>query len=158
LAAAIRRFRFTPLVTVLIAVHAVILLIGAHYTYAEVPLGHWVAEWLGWTRNHYDRLGHFVQGFVPAMVARELLVRTSPLGPGKWLAAVVVLACLGISASYEIVEWVAAEFAGDGAVAFLAMQGDPWDTQKDMALAGLGAVAALILLSGLHDRQMEATG
>lgn len=158
LAAVYRRFRLTDLAYLLIATHAVILLVGAHYTYAEVPLFDWLKDWLELSRNHYDRLGHFVQGFVPAIVARELLLRTSPLTEGKWLFALVVLACLGISAAYELIEWTAAEATGEGAEAFLATQGDVWDTQKDMALALVGAVTALLALSTAHDHALRAIG
>ena len=145
------RFRLTDLVYVLIAIHAVILIVGAHYTYARVPLGNWVRDWMDAERNSYDGLGHFAQGFIPAMIARELLLRTSPLQPGKWLYALIFLGCMGISAIYELVEWGAAVVAGGGAVEFLGTQGDVWDTQKDMALCGIGAVCALILLSRWHD-------
>ena len=156
LVATFRRFRFTPLVYGLIAVHAVILLVGAHYTYAEVPIGHWAAETFHLSRNHYDRVGHVAQGFVPALIARELLLRTSPLRPGKWLFVLVALSCLGISAAYELIEWAAAVATGDDATAFLATQGDVWDTQKDMALAGLSAIVAQLLLGRVQDRQRAA--
>lgn len=145
------KFRLTNLVYVLIAIHAVILIVGAHYTYARVPLGNWVRDWMGAERNSYDGLGHFAQGFIPAMIARELLLRTSPLQPSKWLYALIFLGCMGISAIYELIEWGAAVVAGGGAVEFLGTQGDVWDTQKDMALCGIGAVFALILLSRWHD-------
>lgn len=150
-----RRFPLTHLLYALIAFHAVILIVGGKYTYAEMPLFNWIRDTFHLSRNHYDRLGHFIQGFVPAMVARELLLRTSPLKPGKWLFAIIVLACLGISAVYELIEWQAAVILGSGADAFLATQGDPWDTQSDMALAGLGAILALTLLSRLHDRALS---
>lgn len=155
LTATYRRFRFTDLAYGLIAVHAVILLVGAHYTYAEVPLFDWIRDALGLARNHYDRLGHVAQGFVPAIVARELLLRTSPLRPGGWLFALVVLACLGISGAYELIEWLAAELTGESATAFLGTQGDVWDTQKDMALALTGALAALLTLGSVHDRALR---
>jgi putative membrane protein len=147
-----RRFRFTDLAYGLIFVHAVILLIGAHYTYAEVPPFNWLRDTYDLSRNHYDRIGHFAQGFVPAMVARELLLRTSPLERGRWLFALVVLSCLGISAAYELLEWAAAEVSGEAAASFLGTQGDNWDTQKDMALALVGATTALLVLGRLHDR------
>ena len=150
------RFRFTPLVYVLIAAHAVVLMVGARYTYAEVPLFNWLRDELHHSRNHYDRVGHFAQGFVPAMIARELLLRTSPLRAGKWLFTVVVGMCLGLSAVYEVIEWQAAYWNGEAAAAFLGTQGDEWDTQKDMTLAGIGAVAALLLLGRVHDRQLNA--
>jgi putative membrane protein len=136
--------------------HGLILLVGAHYTYAEVPLFNWLRDAWDLSRNHYDRVGHFAQGFVPAIVARELLIRTSPLTAGRWLFAVVTLSCLGISAAYELVEWAAAASTGEAATAFLATQGDIWDTQKDMALALVGAIAAQITLGRIHDRQIAA--
>jgi putative membrane protein len=150
-----RRFPLTRLAYLLIALHAVILTVGGHYTYARVPFFDEIGALLGTGRNSYDGLGHFAQGFVPALVARELLLRTSPLRPGKWLSAVIVLSCLGISAIYELVEWAAAVLAGGAAEDFLGTQGDPWDTQKDMALCGIGAACALLALSRLHDRQLS---
>lgn len=149
-----RRFPLTPLAYRLIFVHALILMLGAHYTYAEVPLGFWARDLLGLARNHYDRLGHVAQGFVPAIVAREILARRSPLRSGAWLTFVVLCVCLAISALYEMLEWWAALLGGENAEAFLATQGDQWDTQWDMFLALLGAAAALLLLSRLHDRQI----
>ncbi len=149
-----RSFPLTPLVYVLIAVHALILMYGGHYTYALTPLGDWMREAFGFSRNHYDRIGHLMQGFGPAMVARELLLRTSPLRPGKWLFALVTLSILGVSACYEFTEWWAAIAGGDAAGAFLGTQGDVWDTQWDMFLAGCGAIAAQLLLGRVHDRQL----
>lgn len=148
------RFPLTGLLTGLIALHAMILLVGAHYTYAEVPLFDWIRDMFGLSRNHYDRLGHLAQGFIPAIAIRELLIRTSPLKPGKWMIAIVLFCVLGISATYELIEWLAAVLVGQGADAFLGTQGDPWDTQTDMALAGLGAILAQISLSRLHDRAL----
>jgi putative membrane protein len=150
-----RRFPLTPLLASLIALHAAVLLIGAHYTYAEVPLFSWLRDAYGLGRNHYDRVGHFMQGFVPAIVIRELLLRTSPLRTGKWLFAIVVFSCLGFSALYELSEWLAAVVMGSAADAFLGTQGDVWDTQWDMFLAGVGAVVSLLALSRLHDRQLK---
>lgn len=150
------RFPSTPLIYRLLAGHAVILMIGAHYTYAEVPLGRWVQDAFGLARNHYDRLGHFAQGFVPAILARELLLRTSPLQPGRWLFFLVCSVCLASSASYEFFEWGTARVLGQSATAFLAIQGDEWDTQWDMFLALLGSVIAQVCLSSTHDRQLEA--
>ncbi|WP_339856047.1 DUF2238 domain-containing protein [uncultured Nisaea sp.] len=149
------RFRTTGLLTLLIAVHAVILLVGAHYTYAEVPLFDWVRDAFGFDRNHYDRVGHLAQGFIPAIAIRELLLRTSPLRPGRWLFAIILFSVLGVSATYELIEWLAAVLVGQGADAFLGTQGDPWDTQTDMALAGLGAILAQISLGRVHDRQLK---
>ncbi|MBN1457402.1 MAG: DUF2238 domain-containing protein, partial [Sedimentisphaerales bacterium] len=135
LAATYRKFRLTPLAYVLIWIHAVILLVGAHYTYAQVPLFDWIRDAFDLSRNHYDRLGHFAQGFIPAVLAREVLLRTSPLRKGKWLFFIVVCVCLSISACYELIEWLVAVFTGTAAEAFLGTQGDQWDTQIDMALA-----------------------
>lgn len=149
-----RRFPLTPLLYALIFVHAAILMLGGHYTYARVPLGYWMQDWFHLARNPYDGIGHFAQGFIPAIAARELLLRHTRLERGGWLFSVVVLTCLGISAIYELIEWGAAVAIGQGADEFLGTQGDPWDTQKDMALAGVGAVAALVLLSRWHDRQI----
>ncbi len=151
-----RRFPLTPLVYRLVFVHALVLMLGGHYTYAQVPLGFWVQDALGLARNHYDRVGHFMQGFVPAIVTREVLLRTSPLRPGRWLAVLVVSVCLAISATYELVEWWAALLLGQGADAFLGTQGDPWDTQWDMFLAAVGAITALATLTGIHDRELNA--
>ena len=155
LALTARRFPLTPLVYVLIAIHAVILMYGGHYTYALTPFGEWMRDAFGFTRNHYDRIGHLMQGFGPAMVARELLLRTSPLRPGKWLFALVTLSILGVSACYEFTEWWAALAGGDSAGDFLGTQGDVWDTQWDMFLAGCGAMAAQLLLGREHDRQLS---
>ena len=156
LVATARRFPLTPLAYRLIFVHALILMLGGHYTYAEVPLGYWIKRALGLTRNPYDRVGHFAQGFVPAIVARELLIRRSPLESGKWLTFLVLCVCLAISALYELVEWWAALIGGQGADAFLGTQGDQWDTQWDMFTALVGAATALLLLSRVHDRQIAA--
>ena len=149
------RFRFTPLVYTLMAVHAVILMVGGKYTYAEVPLGFLLQEWLGLARNHYDRLGHFAQGFVPAMVAREILIRRSPLVGTRWLPFLVICFCLAFSALYELIEFWTALATGEAAEAFLGTQGDPWDTQWDMMLALIGAIISVALLSRWHDRQLK---
>jgi len=147
---------FTSIVLRLLAFEAVLVAVGAHYTYAEVPLGFWVSDLVGWERNHYDRFGHFMQGVVPALLFRELLLRTSPLVRGKWLFVIVCSICLAFSACYEFVEWWAAIVFADGATAFLGTQGDPWDPQWDMFLALVGAVLSLTLLRGVHDREMTA--
>jgi len=152
------RFRLTTLVYALIAAHAVILLVGGHYTYARVPLFDWLRDAFGLERNHYDRLGHFAQGFVPAMIAREILLRTTPLKRGRMLFFLVGCVCLAISAAYEVIEWLAGELTGDAAADFLGTQGDPWDTQKDMALAGIGAVTAQLALRRAHDRALVRLG
>jgi len=153
-----RPFRLTPLVYRLIFVHALVLMLGGHYTYAHVPLGFWLQDVFDLARNPYDRIGHFAQGFVPAMIAREILLRRSPLQPGKWLFFIVSCICLAISAVYEFIEWWAAFLLGQGAQEFLGTQGDPWDTQWDMFLALCGAITAQLLLSRLHDRQLARLG
>ena len=157
LIATYRRFPLTPLLYRLLFVHALILMLGGHYTYARVPLGFWVRDLFELSRNHYDRLGHVAQGFVPAILAREVLLRLSVLRPGKWLFFLVVSVCLAFSAFYELVEWWAALLGGEAADSFLGTQGDPWDTQWDMFLALCGAVASLLLLSRLHDTELSGT-
>ncbi|MEV0176112.1 DUF2238 domain-containing protein [Streptomyces sp. NPDC050803] len=151
-----RRFPLTNLLCCLLALHALVLLVGGHYTYAEVPLGDWVRDTFGLERNPYDRFGHLMQGFVPAILVRELLSRTSPLGGSRWLAPLTVCACLAFSAVFEMLEWAAAVVGGQAADAFLATQGDVWDTQWDMFCALIGATVALLLLGRLHDRQLGA--
>jgi putative membrane protein len=151
-----RRFPLTSLAYRLIFVHALILMAGGHYTYAEVPLGYWVKDALGLARNHYDRLGHFAQGFVPAILAREILLRKTPLGRGGWLFFLVTCVCLAISACYELVEWWTALATGEAATAFLGTQGDPWDSQWDMFTALVGALAAQLTLARVHDRELSA--
>lgn len=153
-----RIFPLTPLLYALLAIHAVILVVGGHYTYSEMPLFDWLSAELGWSRNHYDRLGHVAQGFIPAILAREILLRLSPLRPGGWLTFLVICVALSISACYEFLEWWVAVASGDEAIAFLATQGDVWDTQWDMFFALLGAVAALLLLSKWHGRQLRQRG
>ena len=154
LLATARRFPLTPLAYRLIFLHALILMVGGHYTYAKVPLGFWMEQWFGFARNHYDRIGHFAQGFVPAIIAREILLRRSPLTAGKWLFTIVTALCLAISACYEFVEWFAAVLGGSSAYAFLGTQGDVWDTQWDMLMAFIGAMTAQILLARVQDRQL----
>jgi len=146
-----RSFQFTHLVYWLILVHAIILMIGGHYTYAEVPLFTWLKDIFALSRNNYDKVGHFAQGFVPAMVAREILIRKSPLKPGKWLFFIVVCICLAISALYELIEWWVAVGTGEAAESFLGTQGDIWDSQSDMFLALIGAVSALVMLGKHHN-------
>ena len=155
LAGTARRFPLTPLVYTLIAMHATILMVGGHYTYAEVPLGYWMKEAFGFTRNHYDRIGHFAQGFVPALVAREILVRRQVVKRSWWLPFLIVCFTLALSAFYELVEWWTAEATGSAADAFLGTQCDPWDTQWDMFIALVGSVTALLTLSRIHDRQLR---
>ncbi len=134
--------------------HGVILMIGGHYTYAEMPLFNWLRDSFDLARNHYDRLGHVAQGFIPAIITREILLRTSPLKPGKWLFFLTTCVCLAISAFYEMIEWWVAVGSGDNAVAFLATQGDVWDTQWDMFLALCGALSSQLLLRRWHDSQL----
>ena len=152
------RFRFTRLVYSLLWLHAIILMVGGHYTYAQVPLGFWMQEAFGFARNHYDRIGHFAQGFIPALLAREVFVRTSPLGGSRWLPFVVVCFCLAFSAFYELIEFWTALASGAAATDFLGTQGDPWDTQWDMQLALIGAIVSLLTLSRVHDRQLAGLG
>ena len=155
LAATRKRFPLTPLAYWLILFHCIVLMTGGHYTYAEVPLGDWVAELTGGTRNNYDKLGHFVQGFVPAIIAREILLRNHVVARRGWLAPIVVSICLAISAFYELLEWWVALLSGEAAEAFLGTQGYAWDTQSDMFLALAGATIAVLLLGRLHDRQLN---
>jgi putative membrane protein len=155
------RFALSRLLLVLLWLHAVILLIGGHYTYAEVPLGEWVRELTGGERNNYDKLGHFAQGFVPVLLTREILLRTSPLGDADgrpasaWLGFLCGSVALAFSALYELIEWVAAEVSEEGAEAFLGTQGYVWDTQTDMALALAGAVVALVVVGRAHGKAVE---
>ena len=153
-----RSFPLTPLLYTLLFLHAVILAVGGHYTYAEVPLGAWARDAFGLARNHYDRLGHFAQGFIPAMLAREILIRRNVVRGRGWLYFIVVSICLAVSAAYELLEWSVSAATGSKGDAFLGTQGDVWDTQKDMALALLGAITAPLLLGRLHDRQLARLG
>jgi putative membrane protein len=150
-----RRFPLTPLLYRLLFVHALILILGGAYTYARVPLGFWFADLFGLTRNYYDRLGHLAQGFIPAILAREILARRSPLNGSRWLPLVVVSICLAFSAFFELIEWWSALALGADADAYLATQGDPWDTQADMFCALIGAIVAVALLGRIHDRQLK---
>jgi putative membrane protein len=149
-----RRFTFTPLAYGLMALHGVVLMVGGHYTYAEMPLFNWIRDAFELSRNHYDRVGHVAQGFIPAIIAREILICASPLKSGGWLFFLTTCVCLALSAFYEMIEWWVAVASGDEAVAFLATQGDVWDTQWDMFLALLGALSSQLLLGRWHDRQM----
>ena len=158
LALTYRRFRFTTLVYTLIALHMVILMVGGHYTYAEVPVGNWFRDHFALSRNHYDRLGHFAQGFVPAMIAREVLLRLNVLKRGRWLFVLVVSVCLAFSALYELFEWTVSALTGSAGDAFLGTQGDVFDTQKDMAMALVGAITSLLLLSKIHDSRLSSEG
>lgn len=150
------RLRFSNLLYVLIAIHAIVLMVGGHYTYAEVPLFNWIRDHFGLARNDYDRLGHFMQGFVPAILAREVLIRRSPLKGSRWLPFLVLCVCMAVSACYELFEWGVAEAAGSASDDFLGTQGDPWDTQWDMFTCLIGALTALLTLSRFHNRQLDA--
>jgi putative membrane protein len=150
------RLRLTPLVYTLVWIHCLILMLGGHYTYAQVPLGFWMEDWFGFGRNHYDRIGHFAQGFIPAMLAREIFIRRSPLKGSRWLPFMVVCFCLAFSAFYELIEFWTALATGSAATDFLGTQGDPWDTQWDMMLALIGSIVSLLLLSRWQDRQIAA--
>jgi putative membrane protein len=149
------KFKFTSLVYTLILVHCIILMVGGHYTYAEVPLFDYLRDWLGSARNNYDKVGHFAQGFVPAMVAREILIRQEVLQKRSWLNFLVVSICMAISAAYELLEWLVAELSGESAESFLGTQGYVWDTQSDILYATIGAISALVLLSKRHNRAVE---
>lgn len=149
-----RRFPLSSLCLFLLAIHSLILALGGHYTYAKVPAGDWVRDAFGLARNHYDRVGHFAQGFIPAIFVRELLLRKTPLTRGGWLNFLTVSVCLAFSASYELFEWWTAALTGEAASDFLGTQGDPWDTQWDMFLATLGAITSLLLLSRAHDASL----
>jgi putative membrane protein len=151
-----QRFPLTELVYILILVHAVILMVGGHYTYAEVPVGDWLRDLTGGDRNNYDKLGHLAQGFIPVMIAREILIRNKVVQGRGWLAFLVVCIVLAISAMYELVEWWAALLSAEAADSFLGTQGYIWDTQSDMMWALSGAILALLALSKLHDRQIRA--
>ena len=149
------RFRLTPLLYFLILVHMIILMVGGHYTYAEVPLFDWIRDYFGQSRNNFDKVGHFAQGFVPAIIAREILIRKNVVNGRAWMNFIIVAICLAISAFYELIEWQVALWSGEAAEAFLGVQGYVWDTQSDMAWAFVGALTALLLLSRWHDRQLE---
>ncbi len=150
------KFPLTNLLYYLIAIHAVILMIGGHYTYARVPFGFWLENILHLTRNPYDRIGHFAQGFIPAIALRELLLRTSNIGKSKWLPTLIIASCLGISAFYELFEWWTALLLNQSAEDFLGTQGDIWDTQSDMFTALIGSIVSLLLLSRWHDRSLQS--
>jgi putative membrane protein len=148
-------FPLTPLTMRLLTVHALVLLLGAYYTYAEVPIGFWFADQFDLARNHYDRFAHVVQGFVPAILAREIVLRKTPLRPGAWLFVLVSCMCLAFSAFYEMIEWWSAEIGGEGADAFLGAQGDIWDSHWDMLLALIGSILAQLLFANIHDRALS---
>ncbi len=150
-----KRFQFTSLLYTIIAIHAIVLMLGGHYSYAKVPLGFWMEDWFGWTRNNYDKIGHFMQGFGPVLYARELLIRTSPLKPGKWLNVITVSIAMAISAIYEIIEWLSSLSNPADTEAFLGTQGYIWDTQTDMFMCFIGAIVGLLFFSKLHDRYLN---
>lgn len=152
------RFPLTPLLLALIFLHALVLIVGGHYTYARVPAGFWVQDLMGFERNHYDRLGHFLQGFEPAVLAREILLRRNVVRRGGWLVLFVISITLAFSAFYELIEWFVALVSDEAADSFLGTQGDVWDTQWDMFMCLVGAVAALLFLAPWHDRQLRARG
>ncbi|HOG91151.1 MAG TPA: DUF2238 domain-containing protein [Smithella sp.] len=150
-----KKFRLTDLMYTLIAIHAMILMLGGHYSYAKVPLGFWMENWFDWTRNNYDKIGHFMQGFGPAIYTREIMARTSPLKRGKWLALVSIAVPLAFSALYEIFEWLASLSNPTDTEAFLGTQGYIWDTQTDMFWCLVGSIVALIFLTNLHDKYLS---
>jgi putative membrane protein len=153
-----RRFPLTSLTYTLIAIHAMILMLGGHYSYAKVPLGFWIEDWFGWTRNNYDKIGHLMQGFGPAIYTREIVARTSPLRRGKWLGVISIAIPLAFSALYEIIEWLASLSNPTDTEAFLGTQGYIWDTQSDMTWCLAGSVIALITLTKLHNRYLPGVG
>jgi putative membrane protein len=155
IAVTFNKFRLTQLTYILILIHCVILMVGGHYTYAEVPLFDWIKDYFDLERNNYDKVGHFAQGFIPAIIAREILIRKEIIGKTGWLNFIVISICLAFSAFYELIEWWVAELSGESAEAFLGTQGYVWDTQSDMALALLGAILSLIALSRIHDKQLK---
>ena len=155
LAVTFRNFRFTTMVYWLMLMHSIILMIGGHYTYAEVPLFNWIRDMFHMSRNNYDKVGHFAQGFIPAIVTREILIRKSPVKKGKWLFFMVVCICLSLSVLYEFIEWWVAVLTGTAAESFLGTQGYVWDTQSDMFIALVGAIVALSSLSKVHDRKLS---
>ncbi len=155
LAFSFRRFPLTPLVYWLLLAHCIILMIGGHYTYAEVPYFDRLGDWFGGERNNFDKVGHFAQGFVPAMVAREVMIRLTVVRTRGWLNFLVICFCLAVSAFYELIEWAVAELTGESAEAFLGAQGYIWDTQTDMLMALIGAITAIVILGAVHDKQLQ---
>lgn len=153
-----RRFPLTQLAYGLMAFHAIVLILGGHYSYAKVPLGFWMSDWFGWTRNNYDKIGHFMQGVGPMLYTREIVVRTSPLKPGKWLTTVSIAIPLAFSALYEMFEWFASMSNPTDTEAFLGTQGFIWDTQSDMFWCLVGSVTAVIVLTKLHDKFLQRMG
>ena len=152
------RFPLTSVTYTLIAIHAMILMLGSHYSYAKVPLGFWMQDWFGWARNNYDKIGHFMQGFGPAIYTREIIARTSPLRRGKWLGFISIAVPLAFSAAYEIFEWLASLSDPTDTEAFLGTQGYIWDTQNDMFFCLIGSIAAVILLTKWHNKYLQRIG
>jgi len=153
-----KRFKFTKLVYVLILIHCCVLMVGGHYTYAEVPLFDWIKDTFDLSRNNYDKIGHLAQGFIPAMITREILVRSNVVNNRKWLNFIVVSICMAISVSYEFIEWFVADLTGESAESFLGTQGYIWDTQSDMLYATVGAILAIMTLSKKHDKLIYEIG
>ncbi len=150
-----QKFPLTPITYRWIFIHMIVLIVGGYYTYAKVPLGFWMQDWFGFERNNYDRIGHFMQGFVPALIAREILLRKTPLQSGKMVFFLTLCVCLAISAAYELFEWLSALLLNQSADAFLGTQGDPWDTQTDMAMALVGALCSLVIMPRFQDRHIQ---
>lgn len=148
------KYRFSNFIYVLITIESIILIVGGHYTYAEMPIFNWIRDTFDLSRNYYDRLGHFMQGFIPAMIAREIIIRNKVINKKKYLSFIVICICLAISASYELIEFVVAKLTGNAADAFLGTQGDVWDTQWDMLMALIGSVTSLSLFSRYHDKKL----
>ena len=148
------KYRFSNFIYVLITIESIILIVGGHYTYAEMPIFNWIRDTFDLSRNYYDRLGHFMQGFIPAMIAREIIIRNNVINKKKYLSFIVICICLAISASYELIEFVVAKLTGNAADAFLGTQGDVWDTQWDMLMALIGSVTSLSLFSRYHDKKL----
>ena len=155
LAATFKKFRFTNMAYLLVLIHCIVLIVGGHYTYAEVPLFHWIRDTFDLARNNYDKVGHFAQGFIPAMLLRELYLRGNVINSSKWRNFIIVSVCLAISAGYEFIEWWVAVLTGEGADSFLGTQGYVWDTQSDMLYCTIGAIAALMFLSKIHDKHLS---
>ncbi|MGV8994549.1 MAG: DUF2238 domain-containing protein [Flavobacterium sp.] len=157
LVATFKKFRFSDFTYFLIMLHCIILFVGGHYTYAEVPIFDWLKDAMGFERNNYDKLGHFAQGLVPAMIIREIFLRKEVVARKSYLNLIIVLMCFGISAAYELIEWFVSVMTGDGGDAFLGTQGYVWDTQSDMLFAGIGALFGLFILKSFQDRSMAKT-
>ena len=151
-----KRFPLSQLLLALLTIHSIILAVGGYYAYAKVPLGFWMQDWFGFARNHYDRLGHFVQGFVPAVLVRELLIRRARMPRSGWLPATTVMFCIGFSAIFEMLEWLSVTVGGEASTDYLGTQGDVWDAHWDMLYCGIGATVAMLTLNGWHDASLRA--